>query len=1240
VLQHDQLMQIYDQMVDMSKLTKSSRNKLNQQVFKASKANKVSKEQLRVEEVVNEVSDWSREVTSSIQASNGKLQAESSRIHQKMTQWMIESILYLAPDAEEEDERRRDSFTLQLTPEGLQSKAEKITEDIAEFTAYLSECVEDVVAEKKHENEQLGIKDRVWQEYAEFKNEAQDWITTAEMVLKKVSGHDIKLLNEVVAKKLIPPKTKNTPRDSTGTRQKGRKNSKKERESTEKKKKSVVKMEQLAKVQEKLKVLTKLRKSQDGPYTKHAFNEAKKRFDTLRKIIQPNKEDKTKIVEIVKGFIKTTKDPTHLKINELDPELFSILNAKEIDKIIEENKADLTKKRESTAEEAKEDAQVKTKLRKKVEEHQNTKHSEPAESNDALIEEVSRTEVESPQTSILPEQSQITDASTLKINDDPSDCFGRLKAPRKVKLHFSEDVHSQNLPSLPTSSLSPDKIASNLAEDSQMEFFSNIDINLPKKTKKVEEKNVKVDDEVEGETFVEFLAGGTKKLVLDMKAIKRLSETREDMRMIQEKFLRKQIEDHENKHPSVEDSGSDDVKVSQISMDSERDLQVSDEIIVDVCKEKVDQPVTVDRSVTEKSLSFAPRVSKHDFCQQASPKQVNDSTQLRVDTNIMNRNPLGRKNKKTQIGSLEGGKKNHLDESLSLEMLNSNLSGSRMTNRVDSSYKKPILIKKKEKTFNPKSSRDIKPDDLSFALQDDEEENVLITDQNRKEKIRNSVKFSDDKTDAEEYIIQEKVVVPKHHGKHREEKSSSKSRAKSSVKKHPRNTQTEYSTDAIKYTDSNVNESESSTEEATELNEYTANMNKNEYNKNELSMKAANNIEYLRPTNQATRRKFKAAELAALTVVNMNEVARGKREEKPKKFIPTLLPRRTPKKPHKKITYDDDHLKIQPPSSSDDSSDSESSAEEDFQADPYKKRKRIERKLKVGRSGFQNKERRRSTLQVHPLMEVDSESFIEIDEHFRRQSEVSNRFTQDFETDYNIFYDDKHNKRHLVSTVSDTELTVNIRVTPRLHDASVYADLTSRVTRQGRRRTFCANKPKIDDVLNGKANARQRFSVLSASDKADLISKMLIGSQTSKLSFDSKDSMSLVSVPYQDNAGDARLSQLNVNLLSNVEVNAIGEDANVMRHVLNDASFNELIPPCSKLTQEALDAIANVDRLQQELIDTEIRAQQAEDFVISLQEQVVNRDQKIIELEKIVCFSLFKTFVCDFDFFVICRSAS
>merc|ERR1712200_97052 len=113
-------------------------------------------------------------------------------------------------------------------------------------------------------------------------------------------------------------------------------------------------------------------------------------------------------------------------------------------------------------------------------------------------------------------------------------------------------------------------------------------------------------------------------------------------------------------------------------------------------------------------------------------------------------------------------------------------------------------------------------------------------------------------------------------------------------------------------------------------------------------------------------------------------------------------------------------------------------------------------------------------------------------------------------------------------------------------------------------------------------------------------------------------SMSLVSVPYQDNAGDARLSQLNVNFLSNVEVNAIGEDANVMRHVLNDASFNELVPPCSKLTQQALDAIANVDRLQQELIDTEIRAQQAEDFAISLQEQVVNKDQKIIELEKII----------------------
>jgi len=91
-----------------------------------------------------------------------------------------------------------------------------------------------------------------------------------------------------------------------------------------------------------------------------------------------------------------------------------------------------------------------------------------------------------------------------------------------------------------------------------------------------------------------------------------------------------------------------------------------------------------------------------------------------------------------------------------------------------------------------------------------------------------------------------------------------------------------------------------------------------------------------------------------------------------------------------------------------------------------------------------------------------------------------------------------------------------------------------------------------------------------------------------------------------------------VNFLSNVEVNGIGEDANVMRHILNDASFDELVPPCSKLTQKALDAIANVDKLQQELIETEIRAQQAEDFAISLQEEIVNKDQKIIKLEKII----------------------
>ena len=38
------------------------------------------------------------------------------------------------------------------------------------------------------------------------------------MVLKKVSGHDVKLLDEEVEKKLIPPKIKNLPRDKTGIR--------------------------------------------------------------------------------------------------------------------------------------------------------------------------------------------------------------------------------------------------------------------------------------------------------------------------------------------------------------------------------------------------------------------------------------------------------------------------------------------------------------------------------------------------------------------------------------------------------------------------------------------------------------------------------------------------------------------------------------------------------------------------------------------------------------------------------------------------------------------------------------------------------------------------------------------------------------------------------------------------------------------------------------------------------------
>jgi len=585
-LQHAQLLQIFHQMEEVSKLTKQSSYKLKQQNVKVTKTGDFSEELefMQIEDVVSEISDWSREVASSIEASNAKLQSESSRIHGKMTQWMIESILYLAPDAEEEEDKRKDTFTLQLSQDGLQSKAEVITKEIAEFTSYLSECVEDVVAEKKHENDQLGISDRIWQEYANFKNEARDWITTAEMVLKKVSGHDVKLLDEEVEKKLIPPKIKNLPRDKTGIRPNNAKSTKKERDSKENSRKSTNKMKQLAKIQKKLQELRNSRKSQEFDYTEDKFKKAKKRFDSLRKKIQPDKEDKMKIAKIVKDMLITAKDPKNIKINELDPELFSILNTNEIDKIIEENKTEILKNR-ITTEETKEETEVK--LRKNIEEDEHLKQSKTEEkpidkttavNNGALVKEVSsEDEVESSQHTILPEQSQITDASTLKIDDNPNELFGRFKNVEKIKLNFSENVHSQTLPSVHTSSLSSDKLTvSNLAEDSQMEFYSNLNIKMPKKTKKIEKEHV------EGETFVELIAGGTKKAVLDTDAIKRLSETRDDMRMIQEKFLRKKIEQHDNQDKDDNEEDYDEgVKVSEISIASEKkDHEVSDEILV------------------------------------------------------------------------------------------------------------------------------------------------------------------------------------------------------------------------------------------------------------------------------------------------------------------------------------------------------------------------------------------------------------------------------------------------------------------------------------------------------------------------------------------------------------------------------------------------------------------------------------------------------------------------------------
>ena len=397
------------------------------------------------------------------------------------------------------------------------------------------------------------------------------------------------------------------------------------------------------------------------------------------------------------------------------------------------------------------------------------------------------------------------------------------------------------------------------------------------------------------------------------------------------------------------------------------------------------QGVTVDRSVTEKSLSSVAKVSRQDFYHQAGPEQVDDSTQLRVDTNIMNRNPLGRKNKKTQIGSMGNGKKQLVEESMSLEIINSKLAGvNPITNKLDSSYKKPILIKKKEKIFHPNSySRGSNQDEQAFDKQNEKEEKVVITDLNRKEKIRNSVKFSEDQTetDTDEVIFKEKNITPKHRISQLEEENRRKSRARSTVKQ-PDSTQTEYFTET----------------KDKRLHESVAKYTDDKGNEIKFSKVEANKKTKAHPTNQTAKSRWKAAEMAAVAVINMNDMTRGRKVEQPNKIVPTFVLRKSPKKQHKKITYDDDDDPNMQQSSTDDSS--ESTTEDDFKKDQFQNYKN-----RLVRSLRKKKSRKSSRLRPDPFMEVESESFVGINENFRRQSEVSHRPSQDFETDYNIFYD-------------------------------------------------------------------------------------------------------------------------------------------------------------------------------------------------------------------------------------------
>lgn len=162
---------------------------------------------VNVEEVFKKTVKWLSATTNGIDNEDAKIVERVTQIHSAMIRWMITVLLRLTPDMEDKEMDEIDKQTgeqevdaslgggeilLQAVPEEICNRAQRLFEQLREFSVVLTKCCSDLVIDLMQERRDQGDEhaDMDFKDLKRLAVECEGWIRTAGLLIQDVMGDD------------------------------------------------------------------------------------------------------------------------------------------------------------------------------------------------------------------------------------------------------------------------------------------------------------------------------------------------------------------------------------------------------------------------------------------------------------------------------------------------------------------------------------------------------------------------------------------------------------------------------------------------------------------------------------------------------------------------------------------------------------------------------------------------------------------------------------------------------------------------------------------------------------------------------------------------------------------------------------------------------------------------------------------------------------------------------------------